>query len=149
MVEVRARGKLIPFPWPAFMLARFHGEANCASKEKTRAAADRQGPAGRRPYAAGASNGTRRMGGQAKGSAHQGRSHPPPGRTRAKGKGQMTNPARPASRPWTQADDDKLRALVFTRASTREIARQLDRPIFAIRSRAQQLHIILKKVTVK
>jgi hypothetical protein len=61
----------------------------------------------------------------------------------------MTTSARPAARPWTQADDDKLRALVLTRASTREIGRQLDRSIFAVRSRAQQLHIILKKVTVK
>ena len=72
-----------------------------------------------------------------------------PCQTRAEGEGKMTKSARPAARPWTQADDDKLRALVLTRASTREIGRQLDRSIFAIRSRAQELHIILKKVTVK
>jgi hypothetical protein len=67
----------------------------------------------------------------------------------AEGQGKMIKPVRPASRPWTQADDDKLRALVLTRASTREIGRQLDRSIFAVRSRAQRLNIILKKVIVK
>jgi hypothetical protein len=60
----------------------------------------------------------------------------------------MKKSARPAARPWTQADDDKLRAMVLTGASTGEIGRQLDRSIFAVRSRAQQLHIILKKITV-
>ena len=63
--------------------------------------------------------------------------------------GQMTKPARPASRPWTQADDDKLRAMVLTDATTKDIGHQLGRTIIAIRSRAQLLNIILKKVTVK
>src|SRR4029077_6432765 len=85
MAGVRARGKLIPFLWPAFMLARFHGKENCASKEKTWSAANRQGRAGSRPYAARAACGTRRMGGQTKGSALAPRGHAPPGRDRAQG----------------------------------------------------------------
>jgi hypothetical protein len=67
----------------------------------------------------------------------------------AKGEGQMTKPARPASRPWTQADDDKLRAMVLTDATPKDIGHQLGRSVIAIRSRAQLLNIILKKVTVK
>jgi hypothetical protein len=61
----------------------------------------------------------------------------------------MTKSARPAARPWTQADDDKLRAMVLTDETTREIGYQLDRSVVAIRARAQLLNIILKKVTVK
>jgi hypothetical protein len=62
-----------------------------------------------------------------------------------KAKAKMTEP--PHSRPWTQADDDKL--LVLAGASTRAIARQLDRTIAAVGSRAKRLNIVLKKVEKK
>jgi hypothetical protein len=61
----------------------------------------------------------------------------------------MTELGRFAARPWTQADDDKLRALALAGASTRAIAQQLDRTITAVGSRAKRLNIVLKKVKKK
>jgi hypothetical protein len=58
-------------------------------------------------------------------------------------------PARLPVRPWTQADDDELRALALTDASTREIAIQMNRTEIAIRSRAYKLHVILRKTMLK
>jgi hypothetical protein len=51
--------------------------------------------------------------------------------------------------PWTQAEDDELRALALTDASPRDIAIQLNRSEIAIRSRANKLHVLLKKTTLK
>ena len=48
--------------------------------------------------------------------------------SRADGEGKATKLGRFAARPWTQADDDTMRALVAG-ASTRAIAHQLDRTI--------------------
>ncbi len=57
----------------------------------------------------------------------------------------MTEFGRFAARPWTPADDDKLRVLALAGASTRSIAQQLDRTIAAVGSRARRLNIVLKK----
>jgi hypothetical protein len=57
----------------------------------------------------------------------------------------VTELGRLAARPWTKADDDKLRSLALAGASTRAIARQLDRTIAAVGSRARCLNIVLKK----
>jgi hypothetical protein len=61
----------------------------------------------------------------------------------------VTELGRLAARLWTQADDDKLRALALAGASTRAIAHQLDRTIAAVGSRAQRLNIVLKKAKKK
>jgi hypothetical protein len=59
----------------------------------------------------------------------------------------MTVLGRYAARPWTQADDDELRALVLKGHSTRAIGVQIDRTETAVRSRARRLNIVLKKLT--
>jgi hypothetical protein len=51
-----------------------------------------------------------------------------------------------SARPWTQAEDDALRALALKGASTREIGHQLDRTISAVGSRAKRLNISLGKL---
>jgi hypothetical protein len=58
----------------------------------------------------------------------------------------MTEPAHLPPRPWTQADDDKLRKLALTGLSLRAIAIRLNRTETAVRSRAKQLQVILKKI---
>ena len=50
-----------------------------------------------------------------------------------------------SGRPWTQADDDKLRRLVIGGASLGEIGVQLNRTETAVRWRAGRLKIILRK----
>jgi hypothetical protein len=52
-------------------------------------------------------------------------------------------PRRSSSRPWTPTDDDRLRALAITGASSKAIGVQMDRTQIAIRSRAVRLKIIL------
>jgi hypothetical protein len=84
-------------------------------------------------------------GGQAGRSAYALRSHPPPGRARAEGESKMKEPARHASLPWTQAEDDNLRKLALAGASSGEIGHHLNRTISSVRSRARRLNIILKK----
>ena len=69
--------------------------------------------------------------------------------SRAEGEGKATIPGRFAARPWTQADDDTMRALVLAGASTRAIAHQLFRTIAAVGSRAKRANIGLKKVKKK
>jgi hypothetical protein len=61
----------------------------------------------------------------------------------------MTERLRYSPRPWTQADDDELRALATRGASTREIGHRLDRTIAAVGSRAKRLQIHLKKAKNK
>ena len=58
-------------------------------------------------------------------------------------------PGRHLALPWTQAEDDELRALALTDASPRDIGIQLNRTEIAIRSRANKLHVLLKKTTLK
>jgi hypothetical protein len=61
----------------------------------------------------------------------------------------MNETGRFATRPWTQADDDKLRKLALKGADARVIGSQLDRTTVAVRSRARRLNILLKKTTPK
>jgi hypothetical protein len=61
----------------------------------------------------------------------------------------MTEPADFASRPWTQADDDKLRRLVITGLSSTAIGIRMNRTETAVRSRARQLQVILIKIRLK
>jgi hypothetical protein len=61
----------------------------------------------------------------------------------------MTEPADFASRPWTQADDDKLRRLALTGLSSRAISTRMNRTETAIRSRARQLQVIIIKIRLK
>ena len=61
----------------------------------------------------------------------------------------MTEPAHFASRPWVEADDDKLRRLALTGLSSRAIGIRMNRTETAVRSRARQLQVILKKITLK
>jgi hypothetical protein len=75
-------------------------------------------------------------------------SKPPPRRARVEGK-EMTDAARTVSRPWTHSDDEKLRALALSGASSRAIAHKLNRTISAVGSRAKRLNIILKKATIR
>jgi hypothetical protein len=50
------------------------------------------------------------------------------------------------SRPSTQADDDKLRKLAPTGLSSRAIGIRMNRTETAVRSRARQLQVILRKI---
>ena len=50
------------------------------------------------------------------------------------------------SRPWTQADDDKLRRLALTGLSSRAIGIRMNRTETAVHSRARQMQIILRKI---
>ena len=61
-------------------------------------------------------------------------------------RGPMTEPAHFASRPWTQAEDEKLRRLALTGLSSRAIGIQMNRTETAVRSRARQLQVILRKI---
>jgi len=61
----------------------------------------------------------------------------------------MTEPAHLASPTWTQADDDKLRRLALTGLSSRAIGIRMNRTETAVRSRARQLQVILKKIRLK
>jgi hypothetical protein len=54
-----------------------------------------------------------------------------------------------SARPWTQADDDKLRALAVAGASSRAIGVQMNRTEAAVRSRAARLKVILRKSTLR
>jgi hypothetical protein len=53
------------------------------------------------------------------------------------------------SRPWTQADDDNLRKLAPTGLSSRAIGIRMNRTETAVRSRARQLQVILRKIRLK
>jgi hypothetical protein len=63
-------------------------------------------------------------------------------------RGPMTGPE-DASRPWTQADDDKLRKLAPTGLSSRAIGIRMNRTETAVRSRAKQLQVILRKIGLR
>ena len=58
----------------------------------------------------------------------------------------MTEHARFDLRPWTQADDDKLRRLALTGLSVRAIGIRMRRTDTAVRSRARQVQVILRKI---
>jgi IS30 family transposase len=53
------------------------------------------------------------------------------------------------SRPWTHADDDKLRRLALTGLSVRAIGIRLSRTEAAVCSRARRLQVILRKIKRK
>jgi hypothetical protein len=61
----------------------------------------------------------------------------------------ISEPANFASRPWTHADDDKLRRLVLTGLSVRAIGIRLSRTETAVHSRARRLQVILRKIRPK
>jgi hypothetical protein len=63
--------------------------------------------------------------------------------------GPMTEPAHFDSLPWTQADDDKLRKLAPTGLSSRAIGIRMNRTETAVRSRARQLQVILRKIRLE
>jgi hypothetical protein len=61
----------------------------------------------------------------------------------------MTEPAHFASRPWTQSDDEKLRRFALTGLSSRAIGIRMNRTETAVRSRARQLQVILRRIRLK
>jgi hypothetical protein len=61
-------------------------------------------------------------------------------------RGSITEPEHFASRPWTQAEDLKLRRLALTGLSSRAIGIQMNRTETAVRSRARQMQVILRKI---
>jgi hypothetical protein len=61
----------------------------------------------------------------------------------------ISNPANFASRPWTHADDDKLRGLALTGLRVRAISIRLSRTETAVHSRARRLQVILRKIRPK
>jgi hypothetical protein len=67
----------------------------------------------------------------------------------SRGHGPMTEPAHFDSRPWTQADDDKLRRLAPTGLSSRAIGIRMNRTETAVHSRARQLRVILRKIRLE
>jgi hypothetical protein len=61
----------------------------------------------------------------------------------------ISEPVNFASRPWTRADDDKLRRLAPTGLSVRAIGIRMSRTETAVRARARRLHVILRKIRPK
>ena len=61
----------------------------------------------------------------------------------------MTEPALLDSRPWTQAGDEKLQKLALTGLSPTAIGIRMNRTEIAVRSRARQLQVILRKVRLE
>jgi hypothetical protein len=64
-------------------------------------------------------------------------------------RGPMTEPAHFDSRPWTQADDENLRKLALAGFSSRAIGIRMNRTETAVRSRARQLQVILRKIRLE
>jgi hypothetical protein len=58
----------------------------------------------------------------------------------------MTEPEHFASRPWTQAEDDTLRCLALKGLSSTAIGIRMNRTETAVRSRARQMQVILRKI---
>jgi hypothetical protein len=61
----------------------------------------------------------------------------------------ILEPANFTSRPWTHADDDKLRRLALTGLSIRAIGIRMSRTETVIHSRARRLQVILRKIRPK
>jgi hypothetical protein len=61
----------------------------------------------------------------------------------------MTESGHFASRPWTQTDDENLRKLALTGLSSRAIGIRMNRTETAVRSRARQLQVILRKIRLE
>jgi DNA-binding NarL/FixJ family response regulator len=61
----------------------------------------------------------------------------------------ISEPENFASRPWTRADDDKLRRLARTGLSVRAIGIRMNRTETAVRSHAKRLQVILRKIRQK
>jgi hypothetical protein len=57
----------------------------------------------------------------------------------------MTSPGPFAARPWTTADDERLKSLALKGASARLIAAHMSRTTVAVRSRASRLDILLRQ----
>jgi hypothetical protein len=51
-----------------------------------------------------------------------------------------------ASRPWTQPEDDTLRRLALTGLSSTAIGIRMNRTETAVRLRARQMQVILRKI---
>jgi hypothetical protein len=58
----------------------------------------------------------------------------------------MTEPEHFASRPWTQAEDDTLRSLALKGLSATAIGIRMNRTETAVRSRAREMQVILRKI---
>jgi hypothetical protein len=61
----------------------------------------------------------------------------------------ISEPANFDSRPWTRADDDKLRRLALAGLSVRAIGIRMSRTETAVHSRARRLQVILRKIRRK
>jgi len=53
------------------------------------------------------------------------------------------------TRPWTPAEEGRLRAMIISGMSAWDVSSKLQRTVEAVRSRSGQLGISLKQVTVK
>jgi hypothetical protein len=53
------------------------------------------------------------------------------------------------TRPWTPAEEGRLRAMIISGISVQDVSSKLQRTVEAVRSRSGQLGISLKQVTVK
>jgi hypothetical protein len=51
--------------------------------------------------------------------------------------------------PWTPAEEERLRAMIMSGMSVKDISTEHQRSVGAVRSRSEQLGISLKQVTVK
>jgi hypothetical protein len=71
------------------------------------------------------------------------RGHPPLGRTRAEGEGEVTQ-------PWTKAETRRLRAWARKKVSAEDVAKSLGRHVGSVKKKARELGLILfKKVKAK
>lgn len=60
----------------------------------------------------------------------------------------MTRP-RFSTKPWTPVEEERLRAMIMSSMSVKDIAIEHQRSVAAVRARSEQLGISLKQVTVK
>jgi hypothetical protein len=59
----------------------------------------------------------------------------------------MTEPELFATRPWSEADDERLRSLALKRMDAKVIGMEMNRAPASVRRRASWLNIILRKAT--
>ena len=60
----------------------------------------------------------------------------------------MTRPGFSA-KPWTPAEEERLRTMIMSGMSVKDIATEHQRSVGAVRARSKQLGISLKQITVK
>jgi hypothetical protein len=53
------------------------------------------------------------------------------------------------ARPWTPAEEERLRAMIMSGIGVKDIATKHQRSVGAVRAKSEQLGISLKRITLK